>query len=156
MNLIMEIETSNVNDDFSDMGGGGGGGGGLGGVGSVSVTMLGAAQQEFKARPGLVFKVPAELLKYSASWTLFLYLSTSSSSTDVSLHGMLCPELHTQDAMTLLVLACLIAALCSAIWVFICLPVLSNSSIVPCHMCTCHPPFILLSHVQNGDDQVSN
>ena len=136
MKLIMEIETSNVNDDFSDTGGG------------VSVSHCAwGSQQEFKARPGLVFEVPAELLTYSASWTLLLCLSTSSSSTDVSLHGMLCPELHTWDAMTLLVLACLIAALCSAIQVVICLPVLSNSSIVSCHTCTCNLPFILLSHV---------
>ena len=113
----MGIEISNVNDDFSDTGGG------------VNVSHCAwGSQQEIKARPGLVFKMSAELLTYSASWTLLLYLSTSSSSTDVSLHGMLRPEFHTQDAMTLLVLACLIAALCSASW--------SSSAFLSCQI---HP-----------------
>ena len=44
MNLSMEIEISNVNDDFSDIGGG------------VNFSHCAwGSQQEFKARPGLVF-----------------------------------------------------------------------------------------------------
>ena len=64
------------------------------------------------SRLGSVFKEPAELLMYSASLTLLLYLSASCSSTDVSLHWMVWSELHTWDAMALLVLTCLTAALC--------------------------------------------
>ena len=91
---------------------------------SGSHTVFWATQHGFKAI-GLgwcMFKVPAGFLMYSASLTL-LYQSDSCSSTDVSLYWMLCPGFHTWDAMVLLVLACITAALYSASRVLNRLPV---------------------------------
>ena len=55
----------------------------------------------------------------------YMYQSALCVSTDVSLHcnWILCPGFHIWDAMALLVLVCLTAALCSAIRVFNHLPV---------------------------------
>ena len=87
---------------------------------AMSVTVIG--QPSMGSKLGSVFKESADLLMYSASLTLLLYQSASCPSTDVSLHHcMLWSELHTWDAMALL--ACLTAALCSAMQVFSCLPV---------------------------------
>ena len=60
----MEIEICNVIHNVCHTGGK-----------SVSVTVLWAAQHGFKTRPGLVFKVLAELLMYCTSLTLLLYQS---------------------------------------------------------------------------------
>ena len=60
----MEIEICNVIHNVCHTGGK-----------LVSVTVLWAAQHGFKTRPGLVFKVLAELLMYCTSLTLLLYQS---------------------------------------------------------------------------------
>ena len=71
----------------------------------MSVTLFyGQTGMDSKLGMGrCMFKVPAELLMYSASLTLLLYQSASRVSTDVSLHcnWILCPGFHIWDAMAL-------------------------------------------------------